>query len=56
MAHLAYLPELKGQARVAEFSALVLLEGRSQSFGVRYCSALQFIRAILELKLCMFIA
>jgi hypothetical protein len=33
MAHLAYLPELKGQARVAEFSALVLLERRSQSFG-----------------------
>ncbi len=33
MAHLAYLPELKDQARVAEFSVLVLLEGRSQSFG-----------------------
>ena len=33
MAHLAYLSELKGQARAAEFSVLVLPEGRSQSFG-----------------------
>jgi RimJ/RimL family protein N-acetyltransferase len=33
MAQLAYLPELKGQARAAEFSVSVLPEGRSQSFG-----------------------
>jgi len=33
MAHLAYLPELKGQARAAEFGVSVLPEGRSQGFG-----------------------
>jgi len=33
MAHLAYLPELKGQARAAEFSVSVLAEGRSQGSG-----------------------
>jgi RimJ/RimL family protein N-acetyltransferase len=33
MAHLAYLPELKGQARAAEFGVSVLLKGRSQGFG-----------------------
>jgi hypothetical protein len=33
MAHLAYLPELKDQARAAEFSVLVVPEERSQSFG-----------------------
>jgi GNAT superfamily N-acetyltransferase len=33
MAHLAYLPELKGQARAAEFGVSVLTEGRSQGFG-----------------------
>jgi RimJ/RimL family protein N-acetyltransferase len=33
MAHLAYLPEIKGQARAAEFGVSVLPEGRSQGFG-----------------------
>lgn len=33
MAHLAYLPELKGQARAAEFGVSVLPDGRSQGFG-----------------------
>ena len=33
MAHLAYLPELKGQARAAEFGVSVLPEGRSQGLG-----------------------
>ncbi len=55
MAHLAYLPELKDQARAAEFSVLVVPKERSQSFGTALF-ALPFIRAILALKLCMFIA
>ncbi|MBU3616445.1 GNAT family N-acetyltransferase [Polynucleobacter sp. JS-Polo-80-F4] len=33
MAHLAYLPENKGQARAAEFGVSVLPEGRSQGLG-----------------------
>jgi RimJ/RimL family protein N-acetyltransferase len=33
MAHLAYLPEIKGQARAAEFGVSVLPKGRSQGFG-----------------------
>jgi RimJ/RimL family protein N-acetyltransferase len=33
MTHLAYLPEVKGQARAAEFGVSVLPEGRSQGFG-----------------------
>jgi len=33
MAHLAYLPEIKGQARAAEFGVSVLPEGRSQGLG-----------------------
>ena len=33
MAHLAYLPEHKGQARAAEFGVSVLPEGRSQGLG-----------------------
>ena len=33
MAHLAYLPETKGQARAAEFGVSVLPEGRSQGLG-----------------------
>ena len=33
MAHLAYLPELKGEARAAEFGVSVLPEGRSQGLG-----------------------
>ena len=33
MAHLAYLPEIKGQMRAAEFGVSVLPEGRSQGFG-----------------------
>jgi RimJ/RimL family protein N-acetyltransferase len=33
MAHLAYLPEAKGQARAAEFGVSVLPEGRSQGLG-----------------------
>lgn len=33
MAHLAYLPKIKGQARAAEFGVSVLPEGRSQGFG-----------------------
>ena len=33
MAHLAYLPENKGQARAAEFGVSVLPEGRAQGFG-----------------------
>ena len=33
MAHLAYLPELKGQARAAEFGVSVLPEGRAQGIG-----------------------
>ena len=33
MAHLAYLPEVKGHARAAEFGVSVLPEGRSQGFG-----------------------
>ena len=33
MAHLAYLPETKGQARAAEFVVSVLPEGRSQGLG-----------------------
>ena len=33
MAHLAYLPESKGQARAAEFGVSVLPEGRSQGLG-----------------------
>ena len=33
MAHLAYLPEIKGQVRAAEFGVSVLPEGRSQGFG-----------------------
>ena len=33
MAHLAYLPEIKGQARAAEFGVSVLPEGRAQGFG-----------------------
>ena len=33
MAHLAYLPERKGEARAAEFGVSVLPEGRSQGLG-----------------------
>lgn len=33
MAHLAYLPEIAGQARAAEFGVSVLPEGRSQGLG-----------------------
>jgi len=33
MAHLAYLPEVKDQARAAEFGVSVLQEGRSQGLG-----------------------
>jgi GNAT superfamily N-acetyltransferase len=33
MAHLAYLPEVEGEARAAEFGVSVLPEGRSQGFG-----------------------
>jgi RimJ/RimL family protein N-acetyltransferase len=33
MAHLAYLPEQKGQARSAEFGVSVLPEGRGQGLG-----------------------
>jgi len=33
MAHLAYLPEIQGQARAAEFGVSVLPEGRAQGFG-----------------------
>ena len=33
MAHLAYLPEIKGQARAAEFGVSVLPEGRGQGLG-----------------------
>jgi RimJ/RimL family protein N-acetyltransferase len=33
MAHLAYLPEVEGHARAAEFGVSVLPEGRSQGFG-----------------------
>lgn len=33
MAHLAYLPEVKGQARSAEFGVSVLTEGRAQGLG-----------------------
>ncbi|QWE20659.1 GNAT family N-acetyltransferase [Polynucleobacter sp. AP-Kolm-20A-A1] len=33
MAHLAYLPEIKGQARAAEFGVSVLPEGRAQGLG-----------------------
>ena len=33
MAHLAYLPEAKGQARAAEFGVSVLPEGRAQGLG-----------------------
>ena len=33
MAHLAYLPEIKGEARAAEFGVSVLPAGRSQGFG-----------------------
>jgi RimJ/RimL family protein N-acetyltransferase len=33
MAHLAYLPETKGQARAAEFGVSVLPKGRSQGLG-----------------------
>ena len=33
MAHLAYLPEIKGQARAAEFGVSVLPEGRGQGIG-----------------------
>jgi RimJ/RimL family protein N-acetyltransferase len=33
MAHLAYLPEIKGQARAAEFGVSVLPNGRSQGLG-----------------------
>jgi len=33
MAHLAYLPALKGKARAAEFGVSVLPEGRSQGLG-----------------------
>lgn len=33
MAHLAYLPERKGEARAAEFGVSVLPEGRSQGIG-----------------------
>uniref|UniRef100_B1XSE4 GCN5-related N-acetyltransferase n=1 Tax=Polynucleobacter necessarius subsp. necessarius (strain STIR1) TaxID=452638 RepID=B1XSE4_POLNS len=33
MAHLAYLPECKGQARAAEFGVSVLPEGRAQGLG-----------------------
>ena len=33
MAHLAYLPEIKAQARAAEFGVSVLPEGRSQGLG-----------------------
>lgn len=33
MAHLAYLPEHKGQGRAAEFGVSVLPEGRSQGLG-----------------------
>ena len=33
MAHLAYLPEIKGQAHAAEFGVSVLPEGRAQGLG-----------------------
>ena len=33
MAHLAYLPEIKGQAHAAEFGVSVLPEGRGQGLG-----------------------
>jgi len=33
MAHLAYLPELEGEARAAEFGVSVLPAGRAQGFG-----------------------
>lgn len=33
MAHLAYMPEIKGQARAAEFGVSVLPEGRGQGLG-----------------------
>ena len=33
IAHLAYLPEIKAQARAAEFGVSVLPEGRSQGLG-----------------------
>ena len=33
MAHLAYLPEVKGKAHAAEFGVSVLPEGRSQGIG-----------------------
>lgn len=33
MAHLAYLPEIKGHARAAEFGVSVLSEGRAQGLG-----------------------
>ena len=33
MAHLAYLPELQGQARAAEFGVSVLPKGRAQGIG-----------------------
>ena len=33
MAHIAYLPEIKGQPRAAEFGVSVLPEGRSQGLG-----------------------
>jgi hypothetical protein len=33
LAHLAYLPEIKGQARAAEFGVSVLPEGRYQGLG-----------------------
>lgn len=33
IAHLAYLPEIKGQARAAEFGVSVLPEGRAQGLG-----------------------
>lgn len=33
MAHLAYLPEIKNQARAAEFGVSVLPEGRAQGLG-----------------------
>jgi hypothetical protein len=53
MAQLAYLPELKGQARAAEFSVSVLPEGRSQSFGTSLLfSVLVFIWRATQYPTC----
>lgn len=50
LAHLAYLPEIKGQARAAEFGVSVLPEVDIKGLAAHCCNAPRFIRATATFK------